>query len=109
MSTPRDLLTARRAELLAQLHGVEAGVSASTANGIGFGKRIGDGTNIAVERITEVAAHANATALLAEVDAALDRVATGVYGRCTQCAGSIETTRLEARPFARTCIACATT
>ena len=44
---------------------------------------------------------------LAEVNAALDRLARGTFGRCEACGGSIGKARLDALPHARHCIACA--
>ncbi|KSU54396.1 TraR/DksA family transcriptional regulator [Microbacterium enclense] len=44
----------------------------------------------------------------AEILAARERVASGTFGVCEQCGRSIADERLEARPFARRCIACAT-
>jgi DnaK suppressor protein len=44
---------------------------------------------------------------LAEVDAALERVAAGVYGTCLRCGKSIDPGRLDARPAAEYCIDCA--
>jgi len=44
---------------------------------------------------------------LAEVEAALHRVAVGSYGRCEQCGGPIELARLQALPWARFCLSCA--
>jgi RNA polymerase-binding protein DksA len=47
---------------------------------------------------------------LDEIDAiegALDRIADGTYGVCVTCEAAIPVARLEAVPFARTCIACA--
>lgn len=41
-----------------------------------------------------------------EIDAALDRIASGGYGRCTDCGGDIPIERLEFRPFAAGCVAC---
>jgi DnaK suppressor protein len=41
-----------------------------------------------------------------EIDAALGRIDSGTYGRCTGCGASIPEERLELRPFARTCVAC---
>ena len=66
-----------------------------------------EGHTIAFERsqvaalITQVEQH------LAEVDAALARVEAGTYGTCVRCGGAIGTARLDARPVAATCIACA--
>ena len=44
---------------------------------------------------------------LDEIRAARERVASGTFGRCEECGGSIADARLEARPTARRCIACA--
>jgi DnaK suppressor protein len=50
-----------------------------------------------------------AAALLAridEIDAALDRIAAGTYGRCLSCGAAIPPERLEFRPHAGTCVSC---
>jgi RNA polymerase-binding transcription factor DksA len=44
---------------------------------------------------------------LAEVDAALARLAGGSYGTCVVCGAPIPAERLEARPSAATCVGCA--
>ena len=44
---------------------------------------------------------------LVEVEAALARLEAGEYGVCERCGRSIPEARLEARPTARTCVACA--
>ena len=41
-----------------------------------------------------------------EIDAALDRIAEGTFGRCTHCGVPIPVERLTARPFAAGCVAC---
>ena len=43
---------------------------------------------------------------LAEVEAALERLARGVLDVCADCGGGIGYARLEAQPAARRCIAC---
>ncbi|MDP5181947.1 TraR/DksA family transcriptional regulator [Blastococcus sp. BMG 814] len=43
---------------------------------------------------------------IAEVDAALDRIVAGTYGRCIHCESPIPTERLEFRPFAAACVSC---
>jgi RNA polymerase-binding protein DksA len=48
-----------------------------------------------------------ATSELAQINMALQRMAEGSYGICTECGSEIDTRRLEARPFAARCIACA--
>jgi DnaK suppressor protein len=42
-----------------------------------------------------------------EIDAALARIAAGSYGTCTRCGRAIPVPRLQLRPFAATCVACA--
>lgn len=44
---------------------------------------------------------------LAEIDAALGRVAAGVYGGCEACGEAIDPARLAALPTTRLCLACA--
>lgn len=41
------------------------------------------------------------------IEGALDRIAAGTFGVCTTCEGAIPVARLEAVPFTRTCIDCA--
>ena len=41
---------------------------------------------------------------LADIDAALAKVAAGTYGLCEVCGEPIPDGRLEARPTARTCV-----
>lgn len=47
-----------------------------------------------------------ANAMLRRVDAALDRLGDGSYGRCRRCGGSIAVARLRAMPFAVRCRPC---
>ena len=44
--------------------------------------------------------------LLLQIEAALSRIETGIYGRCTNCGNMIHPLRLEAVPWARFCIDC---
>ena len=43
-----------------------------------------------------------------DIDAALERIASGEYGVCMQCGEAIDPRRLEVRPFSRYCIECKT-
>ena len=43
----------------------------------------------------------------ADVRAARDRVAAGLYGICTRCENAISAPRLQARPWVSTCVSCA--
>ena len=67
-----------------------------------------EGSTIAFERSRASAMLASAESHLADVDAALARIAQGRYGYCERCGEAISPERLMARPVARTCIRCAT-
>ena len=43
---------------------------------------------------------------VAEIDAALGRIAAGTYGLCVHCGAAIPEERLEFRPFASGCVSC---
>src|SRR5690606_28839897 len=66
-----------------------------------------EGSTIAFERSQTSALLTAATERVAEVDAALTRIAGGSYGYCERCGGPIAHERLLARPTTLTCIACA--
>jgi DnaK suppressor protein len=66
-----------------------------------------EGATIAFERSQVSALVAQARHRLTELDAALARLDAGSYGVCERCGRPIAPARLEARPEARTCVACA--
>jgi DnaK suppressor protein len=103
----RDLLEDRRADLVARMAGLTA--APTDSGGISFGKRVGDGTSIAVERLTQVAAHEQLLLQVEEVDRALVKLDEGTYGVCDRCGGAIPEGRLEVHPTAVLCVACAST
>lgn len=71
---------------------------------ISFGKRVGDGTAMAVDRLSTVTAHDTLGDLLTEVRRALAKLDEGSYGRCDTCGEAIPEGRLEARPWATRCM-----
>jgi DnaK suppressor protein len=73
---------------------------------LSFGKRIGDGTSEAVERISSSAAARSLAASLADVDRALQKLEDGTYGVCDRCGQPISPDRLEAIPSAVLCVSC---
>jgi RNA polymerase-binding transcription factor DksA len=66
-----------------------------------------EGATIGFERAQLTALLAAARERVAEVDDALRRVDAGTYGVCERCGQPIAAARLDARPFARYCMACA--
>jgi DnaK suppressor protein len=101
----RTALQDRQSELEAELSALAA--PTTDTGGISFGKRVGDGTSIAVERITQVAAHDRLQQTLADVRRALAKLDDGTYGTCDSCGEPIPPQRLEARPWALRCVRCA--
>jgi RNA polymerase-binding transcription factor len=49
----------------------------------------------------------NEAHILGEVNAALERIGLGTFGRCEACGQPVARRRLRALPYARHCIACA--
>jgi DnaK suppressor protein len=101
-----DLRT-RESELARELDRLTAPPDATAA--IGFGKRIGDGTTEAVERLSTTAAAMSYSASLREVRRALAKLDEGSYGTCDDCGGAIAEERLEARPATARCVSCRAT
>ncbi|GAB3262252.1 TraR/DksA C4-type zinc finger protein [Alteromonas gracilis] len=66
-----------------------------------------EGQTIAYERSQVAALIEQAERHLAEIEAALSRLAGDSYGVCERCGEPIAPGRLEARPTARTCVGCA--
>lgn len=92
----RHTLRAELAELTAAPRDPMAAVS--------FGKRVGEGTSQAVERIAQVDAARNLDAKLADVDRALEKLDEGTYGSCDVCGEPIGAERLAAIPWAVRCV-----
>ena len=99
----RARLRDKERELVEELDGLSAPLE--SAGGISFGKRVGDGTSIAVERLTQVAAHERLQAMLAEVRRAEVKLDEGTYGVCDVGGEPIAEGRLEALPWASSCVA----
>ena len=100
----QTLLEARRRQLADDL--AELTKPPEAGSNLSFGKRIGEGTTEAVERISSTAAARSIAAALAEVDRALEKVEEGTYGFCDECEQSISPERLEAMPAATMCVTC---
>jgi len=98
MNDPRAVLTKKLAEIDEQLTAMER--PPTDQGSISFGKRVGEGTSIAVDRLTQVAAHDQLQHTRADVARALQKLEAGTYGRCDVCGEPIPEGRLEARPWA---------
>jgi DnaK suppressor protein len=76
-------------------------------SGIGFGKRIGDGTTEAITRRNEIGVGNSLVVTEEKLRRALAKVEEGSYGRCDRCGEPIAPARLEAVPESVLCIDCA--
>jgi DnaK suppressor protein len=101
----RTVLESRRAELLKRIEQFGTNDPAETSN-LNFGKRIGDGTTYAVERMTGAYQARTLYETVKEIDQALERIDTGTYGRCESCGRPIPADRLRALPWAALCVPC---
>jgi DnaK suppressor protein len=97
------LLAEREEELVEQL--AELTRPPSELGTISFGKRVGEGTSMAVDRLAAVSTQEHLLAMLDEVRRSRQRVVDGTYGSCEVCGEPIPDGRLEARPWATRCLA----
>jgi DnaK suppressor protein len=99
---PDVILAAREAELEAEL--AELTRLPAEIGSISFGKRVGEGTSMAVDRLAAVSTQEALLAMLGEVRHARRLVAAGTYGTCEVCGEPIPEGRLEALPWATHCV-----
>jgi RNA polymerase-binding transcription factor DksA len=99
---PDVILAAREDELVAEL--TELTRPPTEIGSISFGKRVGEGTSMAVDRLAAVSTQEALLAMLGEVRHARRLVAAGTYGTCEVCGEPIPEGRLEALPWATHCV-----
>ena len=99
----RSALERVRSELEDELRSLTA-APRDPMGAVSFGKRVGEGTSQAVERIAQVDAAKKLDAKLRDVGRALDKLDEGTYGTCDVCGAPIGRERLEAIPWAVRCI-----
>ncbi len=110
MHTAAALLATDREAALARIAALQSDVAmivGSASSTTGDDEHDPEGATIGFERAQAMALLAQAQEHLAAIDAALDRLTAGTYGRCVSCGQPIAAERLEARPEAARCITCA--
>ena len=98
---------AANAEQLAHLDRVHGQIVSASADSNADDEHDPEGATIAFERQQVVALTEQAQATRADLERALQLLEEGRYGVCERCGAPIGEGRLEARPAARTCLACA--
>jgi RNA polymerase-binding transcription factor DksA len=110
MDRDRELLEAERRQALGRLLALTGdfdGIVAASRDSNADDEHDPEGATIAFERSQVSALVLQAQEHLAQVEAAMQRLAGGTYGTCQRCGQPIGAARLEARPAAITCIRCA--
>ena len=102
MESVRSTLLDKLSELQDQMAQLEA--PTGDRGEISFGKRIGEGTSMAVDRLSQVAVHDKLQLTMADVERALAKLEDGTYGTCDVCGRPIGEGRLEALPWATLCV-----
>src|SRR5215210_2641006 len=100
-----EVLRARLEEIRERL--AEFAKPPGAGAGIGFGKRIGDGTNEAISRRNDIGVGNSLLVTEEKLERALAKLDEGSYGRCDSCGREIAPARLEAVPESSLCIDCA--
>ncbi len=102
MDTTRTTLLQKKAELDDQMERLQE--LPGERGEISFGKRVGEGTSIAVDRLSQVAVHDKMQVTMVDVERAIAKLDDGTYGACDACGRPIGDGRLEALPWATLCV-----
>lgn len=103
----RTRLEQQRASLLEQLAQLRGGpVGRAEASADHFAQTGDTRAQATTERELELALDAHETAAIEQIDAALERMRTGIYGLCSDCGEPIAPARLQSMPQALRCLAC---
>jgi RNA polymerase-binding transcription factor DksA len=71
-----------------------------------FDEESGEGDTVNIERERDLLLSASARQIVDEIDRALERIAAKTYGLCVPAGRRISLERLEALPYAETCVDC---
>jgi DnaK suppressor protein len=105
----RELLLTHRASAEHAYRAVHDGNSVSLEDETeeeSFDNHLADVATATYMRELDYSLEGNMEHVLAEIDAALQRIDEGTYGTCVRCGTTIAEGRLEAVPYATMCIEC---
>ena len=104
LKSQRELLTTERKSLVGQADRLEDEANSLIEDGemgdVQFDDESGEGDTMVVERERDLALSAQARQIVADIDAALDRLVVGTYGYSLVSGRPIPRERLEAIPWA---------
>ena len=110
LTSQKALLLAEKQSLTGQAVRLEDEANSLIEDGemgdVEFGDEGGEGDTMVVERERDLALSAQARQTIADIDAALVRIADGTYGYSIESGRPIPRERLEAIPWAMLCIDC---
>lgn len=98
-------LRAHKAEMDAKIASLAK--APERGSGISFGKRVGDGTSEAIQRLNDIGVGNSLVVQAARVERALAKLEDGTYGVCDNCGARILAARLRVAPESVVCIDCA--
>ena len=98
-------LRAHRAEIETKVAGLAK--APERGSGISFGKRVGDGTSEAIQRLNDIGVGNTLLVQAERIDRALEKLDEGSYGVCDNCGAPILPARLRVQPESVVCIDCA--
>lgn len=101
----RDLLMARRAQLMGDVKGLEAEAFSDETQVVST-NHLADSSFEQYEQEFNISMIENETEELKEIGRALDKLAEGKFGVCESCGIDISIERLRAMPYTRICIHC---
>jgi DnaK suppressor protein len=106
LDTLRHRIDRDRGDLISQL--VDMGVDPRTGmpDTVEFEQGFADSGQATAEKVRVLSMAEGLVETLRELDAALERIDKGTYGRCESCGTEIPADRLDARPVARLCVSC---
>ena len=105
MDAIRSQLAQQKTDLTAELERMSA--PPEETGSISFGKRVGEGTSMAVDRLVQVETYEQLRRLLGDVTRSLEKLDEDTYGVCDRCGTAIPPERLEILPWAVVCVRCA--
>ncbi len=105
----KALLLAERDRLSRAVAEMDAGLSHSledSSEESPYDQHLAETAAVTLDREIDLTLEANARAVLAQIDRALDRLEAGTYGMCEKCGAPIGEERLRVAPFATLCVEC---